>query len=68
MHLIFQADGDENKNKLSMLFGVTLPCVLSIFSVILFLRLGLIVGQVCSILEMYCNIYCVPRYPKAIVQ
>ena len=40
------AGGDQDKNKLSMLFGVTLPCILSIFSVILFLRLGLIIGQV----------------------
>ena len=39
-------DGEKNKNKLSMIFGVTLPCILSIFSVILFLRIGLIVGQV----------------------
>ena len=38
--------GDKDKNKLSMILGVTLPCILSIFSVILFLRIGLIVGQV----------------------
>ena len=44
------ADGDKNKNKLSMIFGVTLPCILSIFSVILFLRMGMIVGQVPLIL------------------
>ena len=34
------------KKKLGMIFGVTLPCILSIFSVILFLRLGMVVGQV----------------------
>ncbi|KAL5477211.1 hypothetical protein EMCRGX_G023970 [Ephydatia muelleri] len=34
-----------NKNKLGMLFGVTIPCVLSIFSVLLFLRLGFTLGQ-----------------------
>ena len=34
------------KRKLGMIFGVTLPCILSIFSVILFLRLGMVVGQV----------------------
>ena len=53
---MYVTDGDEKKNKLSMLFGVTLPCILSIFSVILFLRLGLIVGQV----KFYstCTYYC----------
>lgn len=35
-----------SKNKLSMFFGVTVPCILSIFSVILFLRMGYILGQV----------------------
>lgn len=34
------------RKKLGMIFGVTLPCILSIFSVILFLRLGMVVGQV----------------------
>ena len=34
------------KKKLSMIFGVTIPCCLSIFSVILFLRLGFVLGQV----------------------
>ena len=29
-----------------MFFGVTVPCILSIFSVILFLRMGYILGQV----------------------
>ena len=33
-----------------MLFGVTIPCILSIFSVILFLRLGFVLGQVCFLL------------------
>eukprot|EP00731_Ephydatia_muelleri_P022621 Em0015g204a len=36
---------EANKNKLGMLFGVTIPCVLSIFSVLLFLRLGFTLGQ-----------------------
>lgn len=29
-----------------MFFGVTVPCILSIFSVILFLRMGYVLGQV----------------------
>lgn len=53
VHISRPADGDEKKNKLSMIFGVTLPCILSIFSVILFLRLGLIVGQVCPGIDRY---------------
>lgn len=36
---------DAKKKKLSMIFGVTMPCCLSIFSVILFLRLGFVLGQ-----------------------
>lgn len=35
----------EGEKKLSMLFGVFLPCILAIFSGILFLRLGFAVGQ-----------------------
>ena len=35
-----------SKHKLSMLLGVTVPCILSIFSVILFLRLGFVLGNV----------------------
>ena len=34
------------RKKLTMVFGVTIPCILSIFSVILFLRLGFVLGQV----------------------
>ena len=58
---MYVTDGDEKKNKLSMLFGVTLPCILSIFSVILFLRLGMIVGQVKCYSTYYvtgCEIFC----------
>lgn len=36
------------QKKLTMVFGVTIPCILSIFSVILFLRLGFVLGQVSS--------------------
>ncbi|XP_071945617.1 solute carrier family 12 member 9-like [Antedon mediterranea] len=37
--------GHPNDKKLSTFFGVFLPCVLSMFSVILFLRIGFAVGQ-----------------------
>ncbi|XP_064392869.1 solute carrier family 12 member 9-like [Halichondria panicea] len=33
------------ERKLGMIFGVTIPCCLSIFSVIIFLRLGFVLGQ-----------------------
>ncbi|XP_019848754.1 PREDICTED: solute carrier family 12 member 9-like [Amphimedon queenslandica] len=36
---------EARKKKLGMIFGVTIPCILSIFSVVLFLRLGMVVGQ-----------------------
>jgi potassium/chloride transporter 9 len=37
--------GERGQAKLTTFFGVFIPCVLSIFSVILFIRLGYIVGQ-----------------------
>ena len=43
---VLSAATPVKKNKLSMFFGMTVPCVLSIFSVILFLRMGYILGQV----------------------
>ena len=43
-----------SKHKLSMLLGVTVPCILSIFSVILFLRLGFVLGNVSPLL-VYIN-------------
>lgn len=46
LSLSSSAASPVSKNKLSMFFGVTVPCILSIFSVILFLRMGYILGQV----------------------
>ncbi|XP_077972044.1 solute carrier family 12 member 9-like isoform X3 [Styela clava] len=37
--------GNEETRHLSTFFGVVVPCILSMFSVILFLRMGFIVGQ-----------------------
>ena len=46
--------GQENTKKLSTFFGVVIPCTLSMFSIILFLRVGYLVGQVFSF------IFCFP--------
>jgi ABC-type polysaccharide transport system permease subunit len=45
---VLSATITAKQNKLTMVFGVTIPCILSIFSVILFLRLGFVLGQVSS--------------------
>ncbi|XP_064392785.1 solute carrier family 12 member 9-like [Halichondria panicea] len=46
--LLSKRIADKNQateRKLGMIFGVTIPCCLSIFSVIIFLRLGFVLGQ-----------------------
>eukprot|EP00038_Savillea_parva_P026060 m.51091 g.51091 ORF g.51091 m.51091 type:complete len:907 (-) comp7284_c1_seq1:166-2886(-) len=44
-HTVAVATTEGPKGRLTTFFGVFVPCVLSIFSVILFLRLGYVLGQ-----------------------
>lgn len=50
----------EDSTKLSMMIGVFLPCILAIFSGILFLRLGEIFLRFqCVTTVLYFTVYCV---------
>jgi len=51
-HASFSPEAEGKKEGLSTFFGVFVPCVLSIFSVVLFLRLGYILGQAGLILSL----------------
>ena len=42
----------EDQKKLGMISGVTIPCTLSLFNAFLFLRLGLVLGQVGFLVSM----------------
>ncbi|XP_046841565.1 solute carrier family 12 member 9-like isoform X2 [Xenia sp. Carnegie-2017] len=46
MSLLNVHNRDNNHGKLSTFFGVIIPCILSMFSIILFLRIGYLIGQV----------------------
>lgn len=43
--LVIKNRDNKNDGKLSTFFGVIIPCILSMFSIILFMRVGYLVGQ-----------------------
>ena len=45
--------GTRQHGHLSTFFGVIIPCTLSMFSIILFLRVGYFIGQVCQLISIF---------------